>query len=91
MADAVAFVAVFVHPVRVPLEERFLLVPSQGALRRVSRLEYGISFMFETDEHLPWQRVGLSEGDEVGPALPLQVGKNAAEVETTDQWVRRHL
>ncbi len=88
VTDAVAAIEVFVHAIRIPAEEFFLLMPCEGAFCRHRVLKDRVALHFKAEQDILWQRAGLAERGEIRASLLLQMRKDASEMEAADEWVR---
>jgi hypothetical protein len=88
VTDAVTGIEVSVHAIRIPAKEFFLLMPGERAFRSHRLLEDDVALLFEPEQEIRRQRASLTERDEIRAAFFLEMGENAAEMETADEGVR---
>ena len=73
VALAMTLIEIFVYTAGIPVEECFLLVPSEGALNRQSLSEDGLTLLLELVQQFTGESSCQAKGDEVGSTFTFQV------------------
>jgi hypothetical protein len=72
-ALAVAGIQVGIHAFGIPVEQRFLFLPGEGAILIQGLLHDGFALALQLEQDFSRKRAGKPEGDKVAGPLALQV------------------